>query len=235
MSLTDSARVLVCAVVVALLCQCDTTRSIKRDDVGSWNWNRVWKPVSGKRADFIPFDQPVAALPKTPGEWIVDPQDGARFFVPQSGTPKYPAGVLKGEAWKATNRRTLASQRARNSMAVALVPLHVATLGLPRLWIGHGDGGGTSDGGSFDHDMTRSDGPIGHDKDRNRDSDRHDSDDRDRDRRESLHHDGNRRDSHRDDRHDHHRDDRSDDRKSDDHKSDDKNEDKNDDRPHRDR
>lgn len=88
--------------------------------------------MPGSKSDFIPEDTTVSAVAKTGGEWVVDPQDGCRFFVPSPGTKRYPHGLLKGEAVKCTNKHSLREQRRQNAISMIKVPLNIVTLGATR-------------------------------------------------------------------------------------------------------
>jgi hypothetical protein len=80
-----------------------------RRDQADWNQTGIWRQVnSGSGAvSYVPQDLPsTMALSEANGEWVVDPQDGHRFFVPRQGTAKYTLGVLRAEAQKATNHAT---------------------------------------------------------------------------------------------------------------------------------
>ncbi len=200
-----AARMFLSSIAVVMLCQCDITRSIDRADHDSWNANRIWKAAPGSRSDFIPADQPEATLVNTKGEWISDPQDGTRYFVPAGGTKKYPEPVIRGEAFKAMNRHSRGGQRARNSLAVALVPIHVATLGFSYVAL-HGkanSGGSSSSSDDFGSSTDTSWMNSSTSSDRDRHCDKHDS--------RHEHH----KDCHKDDRSDHRDNDSRDDDKDD--------------------
>lgn len=123
-------RLLIPASCLLLLAQCNFTHSIDRSQPGPWNENNVWVPLHGAPGDYVPADfKSRPSSHSSDGEWVVDPQDHARFYIPAKGTAGYAAGVLRGEAFKATNRHSMAGQRFRNAM-------QIATLGLsnPTKW-----------------------------------------------------------------------------------------------------
>ena len=141
-------RALLLPLGVMLLSQCGTTHSIDRGDPQAWNEGVAWKPRPGSAQDFVPVDfngPAVAATGK--GEWMTDPQDGYRFYVPASGTKKYPPGMLRAEAIKATNELTRAEQGTRNTLKTVFFPVSGV------LWMftaDHSGGGGGGGGGNYD-------------------------------------------------------------------------------------
>lgn len=135
------------------LVQCGTVQSIDRGDANAWNEGVVWRLRSGSAKDYLPRDYTgplVVGAGK--GEWVTDPQDGYRFYIPATGTKKFPVGILKSEAAKATNDLTPGQQSTRNTVHTALFPVFaVATVFDPDFWHNPG-GGGTYDGSSSSTD-----------------------------------------------------------------------------------
>jgi len=113
---------------VLFLSQCTITKSIDRADSEQWNDNGIWKQKAGSRTDYVPVEYAGAVSddPAT-GQWMVDPQDGLRFYIPAKGTKTYTAEILRAEAYKATNRYTVGNQWAANAREVTLFPVHLAT------------------------------------------------------------------------------------------------------------
>ena len=68
-----------------------------------WNASRVWQRVGDRPATYIPRGySPSAPRDESHGRWFVDERDGKRLFVPSRGAGALSAGVLRGEAIKAT-------------------------------------------------------------------------------------------------------------------------------------
>jgi hypothetical protein len=134
------------------LVQCGTVQSIDRSDTNAWNEGVVWRLKSGSAKDYLPHDfaGPLAVGPGR-GEWVSDPQDGYRFYVPAAGTKKFPVGILKSEADKATNPLTSGQQATHNTVHTALFPVFaVTTLFDPDFW--HNSGSECYDGSSSSTD-----------------------------------------------------------------------------------
>lgn len=68
-----------------------------------WNHLQIWRRVGDDPPTYVPKAYDVKK-PRTlhEGTLIVDRRDGKRFFVPKEGVPGWSAGVLVGEARKAT-------------------------------------------------------------------------------------------------------------------------------------
>ncbi len=130
-----------------LLCQCAMVHSIDRSDPSAWNEGLVWRRQPGTAKDYVPIDfqRPAVAGPGR-GEWVVDPQDGYRFFVPTAGTKKFSQYLLLAEANKATNNYTSGNQKALNTAKAMLFPIFAFT----PLWDSNAreGGGGCDSGGS---------------------------------------------------------------------------------------
>jgi hypothetical protein len=98
-------------------------------DKDNWNYLGLWRRVGkAKPAIYAPAEMAATVpLDAKHGVWIVDANDGARFFVPNNGTSQYPASTLKIEARKVTNRTTKGRNAVFNGTAgvlgVALSPL----------------------------------------------------------------------------------------------------------------
>jgi hypothetical protein len=88
-----------------------------------WNFLGLWRRVGkAKPAIYAPTEmQASVPLDEKHGVWVVDVVDGARFFVPNNGTSRYPASVLKIEATKVTNRTTKGRNAVRNGAVAALI------------------------------------------------------------------------------------------------------------------
>jgi hypothetical protein len=68
-----------------------------------WNASRVWQRVGDHPATYIPRGYSASApRGESHGRWFVDERDGKRLFVPSQGAGALSAGVLRGEAIKAT-------------------------------------------------------------------------------------------------------------------------------------
>ena len=67
----------------------------------------VWKRVKDDPAVFLPKCLP-KGFPITPktGAWVVDPQDGAAFFVPNKECGGFSSSIWLAEAKKAVNRHS---------------------------------------------------------------------------------------------------------------------------------
>ena len=122
-------RLYLSVVGAGLLAGCGSpVDSIDRSDVDCWNGVGVWRCVAGTTHDYVPSDfkgkpsgNPAA------GEWLVDPQDGWRFYIPNDGTRNYPAGVLRGEVTKSLNAFTKGQQGLHNLVTgVYTVPARAA-------------------------------------------------------------------------------------------------------------
>jgi hypothetical protein len=141
MKMTLLLAAFLCGLV--LLTQCSTVESVDREDGEEWNEGVVWKPRTQGGKDFVPLD--FAGVPQDGpgrGRWVVDPQDGYRFYVPESGTKRFSKPVLEAEAQKATNPLTKGQQNATNAVrSVSLPVLATVALLTPPLWFAafHGD------------------------------------------------------------------------------------------------
>ena len=68
-----------------------------------WNVKGVWKRVSNDPATYIPTGYSVSAsLQAEAGDWVVDPRDGKRFFIPNAVTGGYTPKMLESDALKMT-------------------------------------------------------------------------------------------------------------------------------------
>jgi hypothetical protein len=111
------------------LTACDvlTVDSIDRDDVEGWNDVGMWKKVAGTPHDYMPSDCKEHPSNKpSAGQWVVDPQDGWCFYIPDKGTRQYSEGVLLGEVTKSLNAYTKQQQTFHNVAEVLTMPAHVA-------------------------------------------------------------------------------------------------------------
>jgi hypothetical protein len=87
----------------------------------------VWKRVKDDPAVFHPKCLP-KGFPITPktGTWVVDPQDGAAFFVPYKDCGGFSSSVWLAEAKKAVNLHNKEGQSSRNMATVMIVwPLYI--------------------------------------------------------------------------------------------------------------
>ncbi len=150
-----SLRLVLSAVGAFVLSQCGTVHSIDRGNAQAWNEGLVWRPASGSPKDFVPMDfKGPLVTSGGKGEWVTDPQDGYRFYVSAAGTKKFPPGVLRAEAIKATNALTRAEQATGNTLKTVFFPVS----GL--FWIvtnDHSCGGGGGEGGSTSSSSSSSD------------------------------------------------------------------------------
>jgi len=93
----------------------------------AWNPLGLWQRVATDPPTYAPVGTPAhPCLAEQPGTWLVDANDGWRFFVPAGGTPEHSETLLLSEARKITNRRSAAQNFMRNA---ALLP--VFCIGLP--------------------------------------------------------------------------------------------------------
>lgn len=107
-------------------CDVLTVDSIDRDDVDCWNDVGVWRKVAGTPHDYVPSDYKEHPSSKpSAGQWVVDPQDGWRFYIPDKGTPQYSGNVLRSEVTKSLNAYTKEQQRFHNAAEVLTMPVHV--------------------------------------------------------------------------------------------------------------
>jgi hypothetical protein len=98
----------------------------------AWNSAGVWRRISSTPPSFVPADFPRHASPAKHGElWVVDENDGWRFFVPVGGTPRYSEGLLLGEARKVTNDMPASSHRKRNVLTSVFVWPVLSILTMP--------------------------------------------------------------------------------------------------------
>jgi hypothetical protein len=87
----------------------------------------LWKRVKDDPAVFHPKCLPngFTITPKT-GTWVVDPQDGSAFFVPNTECGGLSSSIWHAEANKAVNDFSKGGQKSRN-MAIVLIgwPLYI--------------------------------------------------------------------------------------------------------------
>jgi hypothetical protein len=101
------------------------TSLIKSKDHSTGHWERshsnayLWRRVRDDPAVFYPKDLP-RGYPVNPqtGDWIIDPQDRAAFFVPNQECGGLSSGIWRAEAIKAVNRHSKAEQSTYNTVTV---------------------------------------------------------------------------------------------------------------------
>lgn len=91
----------------------------------SWENAELWRRMKDDPAVFHPKCLPAGTLisPKT-GDWVVDPQDRAAFFVPKATCGGLTPAMWRAEAQKGVNKFSRGGQMARNgATALFLWPL----------------------------------------------------------------------------------------------------------------
>ena len=82
---------------------------IDREDVHSWNPHDIWLRTATRPDTYVPRDMSKKVpLDEAHGRWIIDPQDGSRFYIPNGGSEMYPHDYIEDQATIATNRHPTA-------------------------------------------------------------------------------------------------------------------------------
>lgn len=115
----------------------------------NWNYLGLWRRVGDHPPSFAPVDSAKSSvIDEAHGTWVVDAEDGWRFFVPNGGTARYPEDSLLAEAGKVTNRFSKSKTIRRDIGASILVtPLVVAFMPLAMMQEGGFPSGSYSGGG----------------------------------------------------------------------------------------
>lgn len=121
----DRRIIVMLMAIVGPLSFCSCTSLIKSKDHRTGHWENthsnayLWRRVKDDPAVFYPKDLPrgYAVNPKT-GDWIIDPQDRAAFFVPNQECGGLSSGIWRAEAMKAVSRLSKTEQSAYNTVTV---------------------------------------------------------------------------------------------------------------------
>lgn len=110
--------VLAILFISAGLTGCSTL--VKSIDHQSDRWENadLWRRVKDKPAVFVPRAFGTREPSRSNGDWVVDPQDQAAFFIPFSECGDLNTDHWRGEALKNVNRYTQSRQRAVNAATV---------------------------------------------------------------------------------------------------------------------
>lgn len=123
-------------LTVLLLSSCVAPRPLDRAGP-AWNVEGIWKPAPGMTHAFVPWDLPRGTrLESKQGEWVADPLDGYRFFIPNDGTQAYTAAILRTKVQKVTNPYSREDRWKYSAGETVRVPLAFATVGVirPKSW-----------------------------------------------------------------------------------------------------
>jgi hypothetical protein len=92
----------------------------------------MWRRIDGDPPSYVPKPWPVHMSPTAQrGEWLSDPQDGTRYFVPKSACGGMASGVWRGTAKSCMNKYSKEEHLRRNGLTILIgMPLEFLVLTL---------------------------------------------------------------------------------------------------------